>query len=80
MDHWRHDERAEIPARILVAGSDLLSDVLSNALKTYGFATMHIAFGRSEIRPRDRMGSRPRHSRYRAPGPHAWDFDHHAPT
>ena len=49
MDHWRHDERAEIPARILVAGSDLLSDVLSNALKTYGFATMHIAFGRSEI-------------------------------
>lgn len=31
-----------IPARILVAGSDLLADALASALETYGFATMNI--------------------------------------
>jgi two-component system nitrate/nitrite response regulator NarL len=31
-----------VPARILVAGSDLLADALASALETYGFATMNI--------------------------------------
>lgn len=36
-------EAAGIPARILVAGCDLLADALASALETYGFATMRIA-------------------------------------
>ena len=35
-------EASGIPARILVAGSDLLADALASALETYGFATMSI--------------------------------------
>lgn len=35
-------EAAGIPARILVAGSDLLADALASALETYGFATLNI--------------------------------------
>ncbi len=31
-----------VPARILVAGTDLLADALASALETYGFATMNI--------------------------------------
>ena len=42
-------DSSEIPARILVAGSDLLSGALANALETYGFSTMHIAFWGPEI-------------------------------
>jgi two-component system, NarL family, nitrate/nitrite response regulator NarL len=33
---------AAIPARILIAGSDLLADALASALETYGFATLNI--------------------------------------
>ena len=40
---------ADIPARILVAGTDLLSGALSNAFETYGFATMHVALWGPEI-------------------------------
>ena len=32
-----------IPARIVVAGGDLLADALASALETYGFATINIA-------------------------------------
>jgi two-component system, NarL family, nitrate/nitrite response regulator NarL len=35
-------ERRGIPARILVAGSDLLAGALASALEVYGFATKHI--------------------------------------
>jgi two-component system, NarL family, nitrate/nitrite response regulator NarL len=35
-------ESSGIPARILVAGSDLLADALASALETYGFATKSI--------------------------------------
>lgn len=35
-------EASGIPARILVAGSDLLADALASALETYGFATMNV--------------------------------------
>jgi len=38
-----------IPARILVAGSDLLADALASALETYGFATMNIPAGKPQI-------------------------------
>ena len=37
-----HPNPSGIPARILVAGSDLLADALASALETYGFATMNI--------------------------------------
>jgi DNA-binding NarL/FixJ family response regulator len=46
-----------IPARILVAGSDLLADALASALETYGFATMNIAASTSAAR--DGMDWRP---------------------
>lgn len=35
-------EASGIPARILVAGSDLLADALASALETYGFATFSV--------------------------------------
>jgi DNA-binding NarL/FixJ family response regulator len=38
-----------IPARILVAGSDVLAGALASALETYGFATRHIAPREPEI-------------------------------
>ena len=38
-----------VPARILVAGSDLLADALASALETYGFATMNILAGKPQI-------------------------------
>ncbi len=38
-----------IPARILVAGSDLLADALASALETYGFTTSRIAASASGI-------------------------------
>jgi DNA-binding NarL/FixJ family response regulator len=38
-----------IPARILVAGSDLLAGALASALEAYGFATRHIAPREPEI-------------------------------
>ncbi len=38
-----------IPARILVAGSDLLADALASALETYGFATMNIVASKPAI-------------------------------
>jgi two-component system, NarL family, nitrate/nitrite response regulator NarL len=41
--------RSEIPARILVAGSDLLAGALASALETHGFATRHIALRGAEI-------------------------------
>jgi two-component system, NarL family, nitrate/nitrite response regulator NarL len=41
--------RSDIPVRILIAGRDLLSDTLANALGSYGFATKHVHFGRSDI-------------------------------
>ncbi len=37
------------PARILVAGSDLLADALASALETYGFATMNIVASKAAI-------------------------------
>ena len=39
-----------IPARILVAGSDLLAGALANALEIYGFATRHIPPQEQETR------------------------------
>ena len=42
-------EASGIPARILVAGSDLLADALASALETYGFATMNIVASASGI-------------------------------
>ena len=38
-----------IPARILVAGSDLLADALASALETYGFATLNIVVTKPAI-------------------------------
>ena len=35
-------EATGVPARILIAGSDLLADALASALETYGFATMNV--------------------------------------
>jgi DNA-binding NarL/FixJ family response regulator len=40
---------AGIPARILVAGSDLLAGAVASALETHGFATMEIAPRKAEI-------------------------------
>ena len=37
------------PARILVAGSDLLADALASALETYGFATMNVFAAKPDI-------------------------------
>ena len=48
---------AGIPARILVAGSDLLADALASALETYGFATMNIVASEPAIE--DGIGWRP---------------------
>jgi len=45
----RRSEPSGIPARILVAGSDLLAGALASALETYGFATRHIAHLEPEI-------------------------------
>ena len=45
----RRSEPSGIPARILVAGSDLLAGALASALETYGFATRHIAPREPEI-------------------------------
>ncbi len=42
-------DAAGIPARILVAGSDLLADALASALETYGFATMNVVATLGEI-------------------------------
>ncbi len=47
--YQRQPDAAEIPTRILITGSDLLSGALANALETYGFATLHIAFWAGEI-------------------------------
>jgi two-component system, NarL family, nitrate/nitrite response regulator NarL len=41
--------RPELPARILVAGDDLLAGALANALGAYGFAATHIPLRESEI-------------------------------
>jgi two-component system nitrate/nitrite response regulator NarL len=41
--------RSGTPARILVAGSDLLADALASALETYGFATMNVVAAKPEI-------------------------------
>jgi two-component system, NarL family, nitrate/nitrite response regulator NarL len=38
-----------IPARILVAGTDLLAEALAGALETYGFATMNIVANKPGI-------------------------------
>ena len=45
----RRTEPLGIPARILVAGSDLLAGALASALKAYGFATRHIVPREPEI-------------------------------
>ena len=45
----RRSEPLGIPARILVAGSDLLAGALASALEAYGFATRHIAPREPEI-------------------------------
>jgi two-component system, NarL family, nitrate/nitrite response regulator NarL len=37
------------PARVLIAGSNLLAGTLARALKTHGFATMHTAASAQEI-------------------------------
>lgn len=42
-------KRSGIPARILVAGSDLLAGAVASALETHGFATMQIAPKKPEI-------------------------------
>jgi two-component system, NarL family, nitrate/nitrite response regulator NarL len=42
-------EASGIPARILVAGNDLLADALASALETYGFATMNVTASVGEI-------------------------------
>jgi two-component system, NarL family, nitrate/nitrite response regulator NarL len=42
-------DQSGIPARILVAGGDLLAGALASALETHGFATRHIALRESEI-------------------------------
>jgi two-component system nitrate/nitrite response regulator NarL len=41
--------RPELPARVLVAGDDLLAGALANALGSYGFAATHIPLRDSEI-------------------------------
>jgi two-component system nitrate/nitrite response regulator NarL len=41
--------RPELPARVLVAGDDLLAGALANALGAYGFAATHIPLRDSEI-------------------------------
>jgi two-component system, NarL family, nitrate/nitrite response regulator NarL len=45
----RGQAQSGIPARILVAGSDLLAGALASALETHGFATRHIALREPEI-------------------------------
>ena len=45
----RRPEPSGIPARILVAGSDLLAGALASALEAYGFATRHIVPREPEI-------------------------------
>lgn len=45
----RRSEPSGIPARILVAGSDLLAGALASALEAYGFATRYIAPQEQEI-------------------------------
>ena len=45
----RRPEPLGIPARILVAGSDLLAGALASALEAYGFATRHIVPREREI-------------------------------
>jgi two-component system, NarL family, nitrate/nitrite response regulator NarL len=45
----RRPEPLGIPARILVAGSDLLAGALASALEAYGFATRHVVLREPEI-------------------------------
>ena len=45
----RRSEPSGIPARILVAGSDLLAGALASALEAYGFAARYIAPREAEI-------------------------------
>jgi two-component system, NarL family, nitrate/nitrite response regulator NarL len=41
--------RSTIPARVVVAGSDLLAGALANAFQAYGFSIKHIALRESEL-------------------------------
>ena len=45
----RGSEQSSIPARILIAGGNLLAGALANALEAYGFATMHVVPREPEI-------------------------------
>ena len=45
----RGSEQSAIPARILIAGGNLLAGALANALESHGFATMHVVPREPEI-------------------------------
>jgi two-component system, NarL family, nitrate/nitrite response regulator NarL len=45
----RGSKQSSIPARILIAGGNLLAGALANTLEAYGFATMHVMLREPEI-------------------------------